>query len=323
MPLEGDLKSLNLSSVLQLIAHENLTGVLKIKRKNEVVNIGILDSQITGAFYERGDKADRLENYLVRSGLIKKNLFDMIQEIHQETKRPIMTIIIEDQYLTMEQIQRIIAFKIQEVIDEVFTWLDGAFKFEPGSVIYPRSMLKVRMNIESMVLEAARRSDEWPKIKKAIPSADLVYKKIEKPELKLKLTEDQERLINMLDGSRCVDDLAEISGLGRFQTYYNLHHLVTTGQIELSYAKPRVEQKGPKTKISLRVLRVPALVVILATALLVEYFIGNRIAPTFLPDFSILPVNSQLPDYQDYQQIFFHRYNRFPTVTEVQAIFEK
>mgnify|MGYP000220889489 CR=1 FL=1 len=75
MPIEGDLKSLNLSSVLQLISQDRLTGVLKIKRKNEIVDIGFAHGEITGAFYERGEKVERLETYFVRSGLIGKNVY--------------------------------------------------------------------------------------------------------------------------------------------------------------------------------------------------------------------------------------------------------
>jgi len=34
MPIEGDLKSINFASILQLIAQEQLTGVLKIKERS-------------------------------------------------------------------------------------------------------------------------------------------------------------------------------------------------------------------------------------------------------------------------------------------------
>jgi len=323
MPIEGDLKSLNLPSILQLIAQERLTGVLKIKKRNEIIDIGIYESQITGAFYERSDKADRLENYLVMSGFIKKNLFEMIEEIHQETKRPIMNIIIEDKYLTIEEIQRIIKFKIQEVLDEVFTWQEGEFKFEQGAVIYPKSMLKIRLGIEGLVIESARRFDEWPKIIKTVPSGDLVYKKIERPELKLKLSDDQDRVISLLDGHRCVDDLVEISGLGRFHTYSCLYHLLTTGQIELAYAKPRAEQVRPKRKLSLKFLKTPIVAAIILGALIIEFIIGNRLSTKPILSFSVIKEEQKEQDYNDYQQIFYYRHNRIPSVSEVARIFEK
>jgi hypothetical protein len=331
MPIEGDLKSLNFASILQLIAQERLSGVLKIRKKNELVDIGIYESMVTGAFYEKGDRVDRLEDYLVRSGIIKKNLFDMVQEIHQETKRPIMSIIIEDKYLTVEEVERIIRFKIQEVLDEVFTWQEGAFKFEQGSVIYPKSMLKIRLNIESLVLEAARRFDEWPKIQKTIPSGDLVYKKIEHPELKLRLSEDEERVANMLDGNRCVDDVIEISGLGKFHTYSCLYHLLTSGQVELAYAKPRAEQTRVKRKtdFSLKFLKTPAIIALIIFVALLEIIIGNSLARKSAFSFTFLNTEDRIPGGRgestdadhDLKKIFFYRYNRMPSDAEIQNIF--
>lgn len=320
MPIEGELKSINFASILQLIAQERLTGVLKIKRKSEVVDIGFIDGFITGAFYERGVKTARLENYLVKSGTIKKNLFEIIEEIRQETKRPIMNIIIEDKYLTMEEIEKIIKFKIQEVLDEVFTWQEGEFKFEEGSIIYPKSMIKIRLDTTSVVLESARRMDEWPRIIKAIPSGDLVFKKVERPELKLNPLEDEMRVLSLLDGHRSVDDLIEISGLGKFHTYSALYHLLSAGQIELCYAKPKYVK--PKKEISLKFLRVPAVIITFFGLLVVEVYLGNRLGMKFKFDIRS-KIEEDKKDYQDYQKIFFYRHNRLPSIEEVRNIFEE
>jgi|UniRef100_A0A7C4TCS1 hypothetical protein len=323
MPIEGDLKSINFASILQLIAQEKLTGVLKIKKKNEVVDIGFIEGQITGAFFEKGEKVERLENYLVRSGFIKKNLFEMIKEIHEETKRPIMNIIIDDKYLTMEEIERIIKFKIQEVIDEVFTWQEGEFKFEQGAVIYPKSIIKIRLNTENIVLESARRFDEWPRIVSQIPSPDLVFKKVERPELKLKLPEDELRILSLIDGQRSVNDLVDISGLGKFHTYSCLYHLLTTGQIELAFAKPTPKIIKPKREISLKFLITPAMIVIFLAIISLEILIGNIVSKKVNYSFSFLNTTSIEPDYYDYKKVFFFKHNRIPSKAEVKVIFEK
>ncbi len=323
MPIEGDLKSINFASILQLIAQEKLTGVLKIRRKNEVVDIGFIEGQVTGAFFEKGEKTERLENYLVRSGFIKKNLFEMIKEIHEETKRPIMNIIIDDKYLTIEEIERIIKFKIQEVIDEVFTWQEGEFKFEQGAVIYPKSLIKIRLSTENIVLESARRFDEWPRIVSQITSPDLVFKKIEKPELKLKLPEDELRVLSLIDGHRSVNDLIDISGLGKFHTYSCLYHLLTTGQIELAYAKPTPKVVKQKKEIPLKFLSAPATLFLFLIVILIEILVGNFLSSRLKYSFSFFNTTYTEPDYYDYKKIFFYKHNRIPANSEVKALFEK
>lgn len=323
MPIEGDLRSLNLSSVLQLIAQEHLTGVLKVKRKSEVVDVGFAEGQISGAFYERGDKVERLEVYLVRSGIIGKNVYEMVQEIHNETKRPIMNILLEDKYLTVAEVERIIKFKIQEVFDEIFTWTDGGFKFEQKSSIYPKSLIKIRMQTEGLILESARRFDEWQRIKNDIPDGDIVFRKVERPELKLKPSDEEARVLSLLNGHRSVDDLVEISGLGTFHTYSCLHRLISTGQIEKAYAKPKTIRTRSLRKPLLKYVAIPMTAIVAAAILIAEILIGQYVASHHT--FNLNPIDEGFieTDYTHYREIFFYRYNHTPSVQEVTDIFSQ
>jgi len=323
MPIEGDLKSLNLPSVLQLISQEHLTGVFKLKRRNEIVDIGFLEGQVTGAFYERGEEFERLETYLVKSGTIGQNVYEMVEQIHRETKRPIMNILLEDKYLTVEEVEKIIKFKIQEVFDKVFTWQEGEFKFEKGSVIYPKSIIKIRIGVEGLILEAARHLDEWPRINKVIASENLVYKKIERPELKLQPPDDEARILSLIDGHRSVHDLVEISGLGKFHTYSCLYHLLSIGQVEIAYAKPTPKELLPKEALSLKFLTIPLIIVVTIAILIGEFVFGNYINSHYTLSFNILNEEIYESDYTSYQKIYFYRHNRIPSIEEIEGIFEK
>jgi hypothetical protein len=321
MPIEGDLKSINLPSVLQLIAQERLTGSFKVKTKTEVVAVGFSEGQVIGAYFERGERVESLETYLVKSGVIKKNLFDMVEEIHRETKRPIMNILLEDKYITLEEVERIIKFKIQEVLDEIFSWKEGEFKFEQGQVMYPHSMIKIRLSAESLILEAARRFDEWPRITNIITSADLVYKKVERPDLKLEPSEGEARILSLIDGHRSVGDVAAISGLGKFHTYSCIYHLLSVGQIELAYAKPSPVTEKQKKRISLKFLAMPLTIVAIIALLIVEFLIGNYCAERHFFSFSVVREELYETDYTGYRKIFFYKHNRIPSIEEVQRNF--
>lgn len=320
MAIEGDLSSLNITSVLQLISRERLTGVLKIKKGTEVVDVGFIDGDITGAFFELGERVERLETYLVKSGMIGKNLYDMIEDIHHETKRPIMNIIIEDKYLTIEELERTIKFKIQEVMDELFTWNAGDFKFEEGALIYPKSIIKIRMHTEGLILESARRLDEWPRISKAISSDEIVFKRVDRPELKLQPKEDEARVLSLIDERRSVGDLVEITGLGKFHTYSCLYHLLSTGQIEVAYAKPALKQ-GRTIDISMKTLITPMAVAVTVGILLFELVIGSVIAHKGW--FSVGVLNNEVyeENKEDYRKIFFYKLQRMPSPQEIEGLF--
>jgi tetratricopeptide (TPR) repeat protein len=73
--------------------------------------------------------------------------------------------------------------------------------------------------------------DEWSLIEKKIPSFDLIYI-VDRDRLAISdaaLTDIQDRLLSLLDGSRDVNQLIEDSGLGEFEVGKALYGLVTAG----------------------------------------------------------------------------------------------
>ena len=64
--------------------------------------------------------------------------------------------------------------QIEEAVYYLFTWTTGTFNFEAG-VRPEREDFLVSINPESLLLEGARRVDEWSLIEKKIPSFDLIF----------------------------------------------------------------------------------------------------------------------------------------------------
>ncbi|MGI8619807.1 MAG: DUF4388 domain-containing protein [Gemmatimonadaceae bacterium] len=118
----------------------------------------------------------------------------------------------------------------EEAVYLMFTWDDGAFNFAP-SVQPPEGVPISSIDPQSVLLEGARRVDEWAVIEKKIHSFDLVFA-LERQELlrtKLELTPDQQALLPLIDGHRDVSALIEESGLGEFVVGKELYGLITAG----------------------------------------------------------------------------------------------
>ena len=61
-----------------------------------------------------------------------------------------------------------IRLQIEEAVYFLFTWMQGTFNFEAD--VHPEEQdLLVSINPESLLLEGARRVDEWSLIEKKIP----------------------------------------------------------------------------------------------------------------------------------------------------------
>jgi len=116
------------------------------------------------------------------------------------------------------------------VLFRSFTWTQGTFNFE--SDVRPEQQdFLVSINPESLLLEGARRVDEWSLIEKKIPSFDLVFEadRARLSESGAELTVEQETLVRLIDGKRDVAGLVDESGLGEFEAGKALYGLVTAG----------------------------------------------------------------------------------------------
>src|SRR5207244_12725348 len=82
-----------------------------------------------------------------------------------------------------------------------------------------------------LLLEGARRVDEWSLIEKKIPSFGRICT-VHKDRLAISeaaLTETQQRVLPLLDGARDMNQVIEDSGLGEFEIGKALYGLITAG----------------------------------------------------------------------------------------------
>ncbi len=229
MAIKGSLKEASLPDVLQLLALGQKTGCLSIADRN---NFGYV-------YFERGrisyasivNRRDRLGDILVKHGkLSPEALESAIERQSRERGKRLGRILVEDGALSRGELERYMRLQIEEAVYFLFTWTQGTFKFETD-VRPEHEEFLVSINPESLLLEGARRVDEWSLIEKKIPSFDLIFE-IERDRLKssdVELTPEQESLVPLLDGARDVARVIEDAGLTEFDGGKALYGLVSAG----------------------------------------------------------------------------------------------
>ena len=112
----------------------------------------------------------------------------------------------------------------------MFKWNDGSFSFEPG-ISAPKGAPLVSVDPQELLLEGARRVDEWSLIEKKIPSFDAVFT-LDRQQLlrnRMAFTEEQQRLLPSIDGFRDVNELMRVSRMGEFDVGKALFGLLSGG----------------------------------------------------------------------------------------------
>ncbi len=230
MAIKGSLREASLPDVLQLLAMGQKTGCLSVTDRS---NFGYI-------YFERGrityasivNRRDRLGDTLVKARVISKETLDAAVESlgASHRRKRLGEILVERGALPQETLHRYIRLQIEEAVYFLFTWAQGSFNFE-ADIRPDDASLLVSINPESLLLEGARRVDEWSQIEKKIPSFDLIFA-VDRARLAssgVQVTPEQERLLALLDGRRDVNALVDASGTGEFEVGKALFVLLSGG----------------------------------------------------------------------------------------------
>jgi Flp pilus assembly protein TadD len=227
--IKGSLKEASLPDVLQLLALGQKTGCLSIADRNNFGYVYFNRGRISYASIV--NRRDRLGDILVKHGRITGQQLDRaIARQARERDRRLGQILVDEEMITRPELERYMRLQIEEAVFFLFTWTQGTFKFE-SDVLPEREEFLVSINPESLLLEGARRVDEWSLIEKKIPSFDLIFS-VEGERLDssdVELTAEQRQIVPLLDGEHDLFQVIEESGLVEFDVGKALYGLISAG----------------------------------------------------------------------------------------------
>ncbi|HET7295203.1 MAG TPA: DUF4388 domain-containing protein [Vicinamibacteria bacterium] len=123
----------------------------------------------------------------------------------------------------------------EEAVYSLAIWSRGDFKFEPGVATEHRTISRSNTNL---LMEAARRLDEWRVLSKKIPSTEMMPEFVvqENREGQINLNTSEWLILSKIDGNRSIKQIAHASGLSVFDAAKILYGLIATGLIRLKDA---------------------------------------------------------------------------------------
>lgn len=124
-------------------------------------------------------------------------------------------------------------------------WLQGDFNFEPDAVAPEDSLTTTT---EQLLLDGARRVEEWGDIKKVIPSTNVVFKfSAGGSPSTVNLQPNEWQVLTQVNGARTVAEIAEEMGRDEFSVAKVLYGLNSAGLLiegEKPAAPPRATVNG-------------------------------------------------------------------------------
>ncbi len=253
MAIRGNLSEASLADVLQLLALGRKNGCLSLAGEACFGAVQFIEGRVVSAGIV--NNRDRLGDRLLRSGVTTADeLARIVADCGHDDDRVLAEVLMADKSVPLDVVQREYRNLMEEVVYQLFGWTEGSFTFEPDA-IGPGSGVVVpsySMSVDSLLLEGARRVDEWSLIEKKIPGFDIIFEadneKLSESEVSLGPVE--EKLLAHIDGTCDVNMLMDRTGLGQFETGKALYGLLSAGYIQRVGRSAARRQPPPESRVT-------------------------------------------------------------------------
>lgn len=237
MAIEGPLQDIGIHDVFQLLDLARKSGRLSV-RSDVRGNEGRVYFQ-SGAVVHATmrDNPHKLTSLLLKAGKVsEKELNAAAAAQSAGDRRLIGEILVAQGAVTRRDVERYMRQGIESVVFDLFSWKEGHFSFSDGVDDDVTIDAAVRVSTESLLMEGARRIDEWSRMADRIPGPHVVPRLAEPrdgSESFIDLRPAEWEVVTLIDGNHSLRDIAVELALSEFEVAKTVYGMLSTGLIEI------------------------------------------------------------------------------------------
>lgn len=231
MAFKGDLKNVQLADLFQTLSQNRQQGVLTISADGESQKIHFGERGIS-LLEPKAAGRRRLGEILISSGLISEEQLEAALREQARSKQFLGEILIQQHAISESQLHSILQLQMEEEMYDLFRIDGGLFEFNEGESPASPVTNVVPFHVDGIVLEAARRLDEWGIIAQQIPDPARILVPVEP--LTCVPDEEEELVLSHLNGERSVLDIGDSLLCSPFAVAKTLARLMDKGAVRES-----------------------------------------------------------------------------------------
>jgi CheY-like chemotaxis protein len=250
----GDLGILGLANLLQVISMSQGRGFLTVSNGDLKKTIQYCTQGIRLVSGVR--RAIPLGQILVRTGRITPAQLEEALAEQKSSGRRLGDLVVENGIVAQGEIDQALRDQVAEEIYELFAWPEARFYFAESDTdnlpngAGPLANVQLDSNIISLMVEAARRSDEMARIRSEIPLDQMIPVRTG-AELSLDgLTIPQDtanEILSLVNGERSIDQITHESAYPKFTVLTTLHELKQRGFLAMDPPKETMRRPAGPT----------------------------------------------------------------------------
>ncbi len=227
---QGNLADIDLATVLQNLRGARKTGTLALRKGSEERWFRLDSGVITMVSRGEGWTVPLVE-ILLRSAKDKKKLRAFAK---RRRTKPLHDALLRSKVASKEELAAALRACVEEEACEIFSWKGGAFEFHEGPApdgLFDPAFREnpVAVETQALMLEAARRADEWDRIRRQVGGDGDVF-------IPVRPVEDLEEewiaaVAGLVDGRKTVGTIAAEAGVEGFHAKSAVAYLAEVGYI--------------------------------------------------------------------------------------------
>jgi hypothetical protein len=214
MGIVGNLRTMQLEELLQWLSQSKKSGTLEINSGKVEKRIYFKDGRILSSSSSKPE--EYLGHFLVSHGLISEMELSKAIELQEKTRTLLGKILVTTGALRENDLHRMLRFKAEESIYDVFSWTEADFRFL-DDVLPESAMVPMSLDVTAIVMEGVQRVDEWRRIRQVIPTQEAIPVSVGELDFD-HARPGERRILELVDDDRTVEEI-------RLQTHSSEFHV--------------------------------------------------------------------------------------------------
>jgi Domain of unknown function (DUF4388) len=235
MAIQGTLKTMSLTDLLQFLASGRKSGTLKFDHGKITKQIYFKNGTIVGS--KSNDPREYLGQVLLHYGKVDDNQLKAAREVQRTSGAKLGEVLVEQGYLTEDEVLAILKTRTLDAIYDLFVWTDGDFEFYDDEPL-PEDLLLIEVEPTNVIMEGIYRIDELARYQTLVPSDRSVLELNAGWTSSLKLGKEFRQILFFVEKRMSVAEICYHMHASAFHVYGQLYTLISEGIARVSGELP-------------------------------------------------------------------------------------
>src|SRR5919205_2400124 len=231
MAIQGTLKTMHMTDLLQFLAAGRKSGTLKFDHGKITKQVYFKNGMIVGS--KSNDPREYLGQVLLYYGKVDEAQLKMAREVQRTSGAKLGEVLVAQGFLTEEEVLGILKTRTLDAIYDLFVWTDGDFEFYDNDPS-PEDLLLIEVEPTNVILEGIYRIDELARYRTLVPSDRSILELAAGWTSSLKLGKEFRQVLYFVEKKMSVAEICYHMHASAFHVYGQLYTLVSEGVARLA-----------------------------------------------------------------------------------------